>query len=165
MPATSDKDDKQGLVVLPSYGWLALFPYSRSSLFSRYTHFHCFAFFLSVLQMFLFWCQVSFGGGDSLLFGSATYLAPFHRGQIGSWRVKNSSLWIQVQLATTTGLQGRSTLQAARLQVFKKMLIFRCFLLGLCAGFPPLSFNFELPWKRTFPEIDLFDGWFFCGKM
>ena len=47
MPATSDKDDKQGLVVLPSYGWLALFPYSRSSLFSRYTHFHCFAFFVS----------------------------------------------------------------------------------------------------------------------
>ena len=28
---------------------------------------------------------------------------------------------------------------------FQKMLIFRCFLLGLCAGFPPLSFNFELP--------------------
>lgn len=88
-------------------------------------------FFRLQLLLFLLWqnwtfyvihlgVQVSFGGGDSLLFGSAMYLDPFHKGaQSLPLKIKHMSWFFctQVQPATATGLQGRSTLPKTDLQV------------------------------------------------
>ena len=164
MPATSDKDDKQGLVVLPSYGWLALFPYSRSSLFSRYTHFHCFAFFVSFTDV-SFLMPGQFWWWRLFTFWERNVPGPLPQ---RSNRKLESKKFFSMDPGTAChyhGAAGKVDSSGGSFAGFQKMLIFRCFLLGLCAGFPPLSFNFELPWKRTFPEIALFDGWYFCGKM
>ena len=118
-------EDKQGLVVLPSHGWLPLFPYNRISLISRYIFFQdaiVIIFALTKLDLLCdpFLAKVSFGGGDSLLFGSAMYLDPFHKGaQSLPLKIKHLSWFFctQVQPATATGLQGRSTLPKTDLQV------------------------------------------------
>ena len=57
-------EDKQGLVVLPSHGWLPLFPYNRISLISRYIFFQAAIVIIFALTKLDLLCDPSRGSGQ-----------------------------------------------------------------------------------------------------